>query len=82
MSEENPRRRGESPAAYSRRLRDERVFAALEEEDRKERAQRAQQESCAHYNCEPTEWHWDGTPREMHCRDCGLTNYIEGKENV
>lgn len=59
------------------RLRDER--RAQEEADfyarREEELQK--QDSCSHYQCDVTEWTWEGKPREVVCRDCGATNFIE-----
>lgn len=59
------------------RLRDERRA----EQDAKYEAQRQEtqriQDSCSHYQCDVTEWTWEGKPREVVCRDCGATNFIE-----
>lgn len=71
------RQRGESPRAYSLRLQRERIEAELEAEDQKERDFLGRQERCSHYDCEPIEWHWNGKPRVMYCRECELQNYLE-----
>lgn len=76
------RLRGESPKAFAKRQRLEAEDAALWRQEEKERQQREKQESCAHYHCEPTEWHWSGAVREMTCRDCGLRDYREEPGNA
>lgn len=66
----------ESSKQRRQRLRDERRA----EQDAKYDAQREGiqriQDSCSHYQCEVTEWTWEGKPREVVCRDCGATNYL------
>ena len=67
----------ESSKQRKQRLRDER---RVEEEAkwaaRQEEKQRIQ-DSCSHYQCDVTEWTWEGKPRQVVCRDCGATNCIE-----
>lgn len=83
MADRDPseRQRGESPRAYSQRLQRERAMAAAEAEDQKVRDHLAKQRSCSHYECEPIEWHWNGKPRVMYCRECELQNYLEDKQD-
>ncbi|MGG9131225.1 hypothetical protein [Enterobacter hormaechei] len=40
-----------------------------------ERQRLEKQETCSHYSCQPTEWHWSGAIRVMYCPDCELTEY-------
>lgn len=66
----------ESSKQRRQRLRDERRA----EQDAKYEAQRQEtqriQDSCRHYQCDVTEWTWEGKPREVVCRDCGAMNYL------
>jgi hypothetical protein len=61
----------------SRRKTQAEQDAEFEAECAAEDAIRAKRRECDHYNCKPTEWHWNGQPRVMWCEDCGDTNYIE-----
>lgn len=56
-----------------RRQREEAWHREREEEERK-------RADCAHYNCEPYEWHWSGAVRQMRCLDCGETKFIDEPE--
>lgn len=64
----------------SRKLREERkrqeeydAYYEREEQERK-------QESCLHLNCEIHSCYWNGVPKEVVCRECGLVNYLEDTE--
>ena len=61
----------------SRRKSQEQLDHEAEEADRLASERARAQAECTHYNCRPTEWHWNGTPREMLCEECGATNYLE-----
>lgn len=67
----------ESSKQRKQRLRDERRAREAEEEDERRRKEAHAQSVCGHYQCDVTEWTWEGKPRQVVCRDCGATNYIE-----
>lgn len=46
----------------------------------KREAEQRRQDACSHYNCEVISSYWNGLPREVVCRECGLINFLEDTE--
>lgn len=67
--------RGESPAAFKKRQEQEKADAEMTKREEAERQRLEKQETCSHYSCQPTEWHWSGAIRVMYCPDCELSEY-------
>jgi len=58
-------------------MKNTRTLEEMFESDRKRAEEYRKQQRCPHAECYPTTWHWSGKPAEMHCPECGLTEFRE-----